>query len=758
MFFKKIFHLTPRKVGFFGIVLVFFLSMKQDGFLQHLEKKSYDFRLRLRTTNLVPNSVVIADIDEKSLSAYGRWPWPRSIMAQLIRKLSEAEVQVIGFDVIFSEKVSDSSKEIITTLKNFVDQEKPGLQSGRLTSSMKGFLSRLDHTLVELNSRASPDDEFAQALQDPIPIVLGLIFNFDEMSPEELKKKEGLLSNSKICQNFTGSFHVPEFNGMVTNLEKFWNPHLRFGAFNFFPDFDGTSRQTHLVLKVGQSLYPSLALAILAHAWQEKPQCIPGSFGMDAIQIKNQIIPTDSSGGIPIAYYGAERTFSYYSIKDIIDGKIAEKELKDRIVLVGASAPALYDLRITPFSKGMPGVELHASIIQNILDGNFIQRKLTARWVDHFILLAIGLLCIIILPQLSAWGGALFMVFATFGYALLDWFVLFQKGIWHILFFPLLEILVLYIIITLSKYIQAETQARAEREKRAQIKRAFQFYVSSSLVEKILRNPETLKLGGERRFLSVVFSDIRGFTTLSERLNPESLVNLLNEYLTPMTNIILSKNGFLDKYMGDAIMAVFGAPLPLENHAGLACETALLMIQELDILSEQWAKRKIPPLQIGLGVNTGEMAVGNMGSKHRFDYTVMGDHVNLASRLEGANKIYGTNILIGENTQKEVKDQFVFRELDKILVKGKTEAVSIYELMAKKEDFDPFMEELIERFYSALTAYRKQEWAIAEIEFEDLLAFHPEDGPTKTFLERIPYFVTIPPDPHWDGVFQMKTK
>jgi adenylate cyclase len=309
---------------------------------------------------------------------------------------------------------------------------------------------------------------------------------------------------------------------------------------------------------------------------------------------------------------------------------------------------------------------------------------------------------------------------------------------------------IVYTAVTLYRYIVEE------REKR-KIRGAFSFYVTPSVVNEMLKNPEKLKLGGDKKELSVLFSDIRGFTTLAEEMEPETLVNLLNEYLTDMTNVVFEFDGLLDKYIGDAVMAVFGAPLEQTDHPIRACRTALKMLERLSKMQQKWEAEGTPRLDIGIGINTGPMVVGNMGSERRFDYTVMGDSVNLASRLEGINKEYGTRVVISEFTYDKVKDDFFCRELDAVRVKGKVRPVKIFELLALRSEKDPRID-IIEPFAQALSHYREQEWDRAEEKFNEVLSKIPEDVAAQLYLQRIANLREEPPGPGWDGVFTMKRK
>lgn len=361
-----------------------------------------------------------------------------------------------------------------------------------------------------------------------------------------------------------------------------------------------------------------------------------------------------------------------------------------------------------------------------------------------------GLVTGLVLPRLRAVFSVLLIGVLFFGYLLASQKLFVQKGIWLNAVYPLLTMVIVYTAVTLYRYIVEE------REKR-KIRGAFSFYVTPSVVNEMLKNPDKLKLGGDKKELTVLFSDIRGFTTLAEEMEPEALVNLLNEYLTEMTDIVFEFDGLLDKYIGDAVMAVWGAPLEQNDHPARACRTALKMLDRLTKMQQKWEAEGTPRLDIGIGINAGPMVVGNMGSERRFDYTVMGDSVNLASRLEGINKEYGTQVVISEFTYERVKDDFFCRELDAVRVKGRAKPAKIYELVALRSEEDPRVA-IIEPFAQGLHHYRSQEWEIAEDKFHEVLNRIPDDFAARLYLQRIAELREKPPQPGWDGVFTMTRK
>jgi len=419
-------------------------------------------------------------------------------------------------------------------------------------------------------------------------------------------------------------------------------------------------------------------------------------------------------------------------------------------VIVGATATGIYDLRVTPFSTVYPGVEIHATVIDNILHENFLQRSVWTSFLDVCALIIFGLVIGIAIPRVKAVQGILLSFFIVAFFVAANTVIFTHFNIWLNLIYPVLTMIVIYLGITIHRYITEE------REKK-KIKGAFQYYLTASVINEMLKDPTKLKLGGDKKDLSVLFSDIRGFTSISEKLTPEELVHLLNEYLTAMTNVVFKYDGLLDKYMGDAIMAVFGAPLDQPDHPLRACRTALGMMEELKILQKKWAEEDRPVLNIGVGVNTGDMVVGNMGSEMRFDYTVMGDSVNLGSRLEGINKEYGTNIVISEYTYEAVKDVLFCRELDSVRVKGKKLPVRIFELMGEKKDAEKWGN-FVSLFEDGLLKYKQGLWDDAIGCFQEALEIRPYDPPARLYIERCQALKTTPPEGQWDGVFTMTRK
>jgi adenylate cyclase len=412
----------------------------------------------------------------------------------------------------------------------------------------------------------------------------------------------------------------------------------------------------------------------------------------------------------------------------------------------------IYDLRVTPFSGICPGVEVQATVIDNLIKGNFIRSLRYGLPLMLFIILGLGVLLGVLLPRLSAaWAFILTLVLIE-AYTVLNYLLFSRLSINLELFYPLMTIVLVYVGISMQRFL-------AEERERERVRKAFESYVAPTVVQEMLKHPEQLRLGGERREITVLFSDIRGFTSISEHMenDPESLVRLLHDFLNPMSNIIINHGGTIDKYMGDAIMAEFGAPLVQPDHALLACRAALEMAVTLKNLNAQWQEQGRLPLKIGVGVNSGPVAVGNMGSERLFDYTAIGDNVNLASRLEGLNKYYGTSILISQSTADLLGDSFILREVDRVQVKGKAQAAGIFEMIGEGEPA-PNLARFLESYHRGLALYRGQRWPESLAAFNAALEVYPEDYAALRYLGLVQKYRETPPGPNWDAVTVMDEK
>ena len=749
---KDFLQITPLKITLFVILIALALFLMDFKFLRLVELKTLDLRIASRGDLKPGDETVIAVIDEKSLSELGRWPWPRTTIAQMVRKLKKNGAKVVGFDIVFSEPDINSNLKTIDALA--AEMKKSGVSHSGVVNLLR-----------RKRAGADTDAILAASIKGAGNVTLGYFFHFARKGSD---KDLAHLTTQRIAENAlrVENSRYPMVNAVSGKPNDTYLPHAfapeanipilsaagrNSGYFNALPDSDGSNRWSPLAIAFQDNYYSSLAVSMV-RAYLDFPNLSLNlePFGAKSVTFDDLVVPTDESGQLLINYMGPPQTFPHYSIADILADRLPKDTFRNKIVLVGATAIGIYDLRVTPFSSTFPGVEIHANVIDNILHQNFLIHSSVTRFIDICSIILFGVILGLLIPRLRPITGmiAAFLMIAAF--VVINFFVFFSFNTWLNLVYPLITMATIYLGITIYHYF------KEEREKK-KIRGAFQYYLTSSVINEMLKDPDKLKLGGDKKDLTVLFSDIRGFTTISEKMTPEELVALLNEYLTTMTNQVFHHDGLLDKYMGDAIMAVFGAPLDQPDHALRGCRTALAMMEELRKLQEKWKAEGRPVFDIGVGLNSGDMVVGNMGSEMRFDYTVMGDMVNLGSRLEGTNKEYGTNIIISEFTYEKVKDAMCCRELDGVRVKGKLKPVKIYELLGEKKDEAAF-KDLLEGFARGLSLYREAKWDEAIAAFQGVLASRPNDYPSKMYVERCKNLKENPPAEPWDGVFVMTKK
>jgi adenylate cyclase len=728
-----------------GLVLGLFLAGVP--ILDDVERRTYDLRFLSRDVRTPSPAVVLAVIDEKSLEHEGRWPWPRSRIARLVDLLSESGARVIAFDIGFHEPDESSALQLIDHLRGQVrvlGVRHPGL----------------DAYLAESRARADNDQALARAIStSSAAVVLGYFFHMSESDLDfaidagEIERRLGVIAGSKypLVLYRPGSperLPVPRAYAPEPDLPVLAEAADSSGYFTFRPDPDGVIRWIPLVIEGGEELFPPLSLlAAWHHLGRPKLVVRTGPDGIEGVQLGDRLIPTDRGGRLLIDYAGPPKTFPHVSVSDVLRGNVAADVFRDRIVLVGATATGLYDVRSTPFSPVFPGTEINASVIDNLLRGEFMDRPPWATLYDVCaIVVLIGLVGFALprvgaVPALAIVGG-LFVLHVLVAYELFA-----RYGVWLNVVYPALGLAVGYTTLTLYDYAR-------ERRERRKIRDAFGHYVAPVVVQEMLGQPGKLSLGGQEKVLTVLFSDLKGFSAYSERYAPAELFALLSEYNARMTERIFDRDGMLLDYVADEIVALFGAPVERADHAVRACFAALEMRERRRAMCEEWVAAGRPPLLARTGINTGVMLVGNLGSEYRFSYGILGDNVNLGSRLEGLNKEYGTEILIGEQTAEQIGKAFQLREVDVVRVVGKTRPTRVYELVAAADTELPAQHEAALRSYaSALAAYRAQRWDEARAGFEDALARWPEDGPSRTMLRRCQLYREQPPPEDWDGVF-----
>lgn len=732
--------------------------------LDVLESKTLDMRFHWRGEMTPRDDIVIVAVDEKADDELGRWATSgRRWIARLIDILHEGSARVIGFDVVLDEPDEGAALAAVGEIQAYYREHAAGDLPDSTARMVESYMERV-------KQEHDYDAQLAEALRRAGNVVLGY-YNFvsaeeaAHLSPEEQENRRQIITRAKysLIRYPAGitrqALRVPHSYGVEVNLPLLSEAAKSFGYFNAIPHpADGYIRRTPLIYEYQQEYYPSLAMQVVYTYLNPPLPPIVYALGQEGygsvnhIQVGNIAIPTDETGMLMINFYGPEQQFPYYAISDVVLGRIPPDTFRDKIVLLGFTADIYQDLHSTSFQPiSYPGVETHATIIANILDQEFLTRPEGIFLIDLLILFLMSVLLGIFLPHTRPISGAvalLLCIAAVFGVA---YYAFAAQKVWLNTIYPTLFLLLNYVALTSYKYL---TEERRKKE----VKMAFQHYVAPAVVDQMLDRVDQLHLGGERKKLTALFSDIRGFTSISENMTPEELVRFLNEYLSAMTGIVLRYEGTVDKYMGDALMAFYGAPLDQPDHAVRACRTALDMMTRLRELRTGWETRGLPPMNIGIGINSGEMSVGNMGSEERFDYTIMGDNVNLASRLEGINKQYGTNIVISQFTYALIQEQaFIVRELDSVRVKGRQEPVIIYELCAYSP-LDMQTDALLKAFHRGLAAYKQRQWQQAMIHFQEVLRLDSEDEPARLYRERCEAYQLSPPPDDWDGVFVMTTK
>lgn len=708
-----------------------------------------DMRMRLEPVELDPR-IVIVDIDSKSLTEVGRFPWSRDILARLVTRLTEHYgAGAVGFDVSFPEPDTSSGYEVLAGLAQRELKGVPGL--GRELDALR---PRLDY-----------DGQFAAALAGK-PVVLGYNVSDDQV--------KGVLPAPEFTTEILNGRQVAAhaFSGYEANIARLQAAARRAGIFTAVPDADGVVRSSPLLMRIGDGFYPTLSLATLAAYVEVRamgPVMMDNRDRLSASELAAgeleyiQLFTADGSARVPVGAHLSNLVqfrgkggpdggaFRYVSAVDVLEGRTPKEVLDGAIVLVGTSAPGLQDLRATPVNPQFPGVEIHANLIKSMLDGRFKSRPYNAFAIELLQVLAVGIVLSIALALLPpAWS----VLLAAAAFAASGWFNYYmytEQDVVLEVFICLLLIAALFVTNLAWGYFFEFRKGRA-------LVARFGEYVAPELVEKMAEDPHAYDMDGESRELTVMFADVRGFSTISEGLSPKALREYINLYLTAMSaDIRSSHQGTLDKYIGDAVMAFWGAPVAFADHASRAVATALLMQASAARLNRDFLARGWPELKIGIGLNSGLMHVGDMGSRIRRAYTVMGDAVNLGARLEGITRVYGVGIAVGAATRLAAPE-FVYRELDLVRVKGKREPVAIYEPLGKPGALAPAVMDELAQWEAALALVRARSWDAAQAALETLAAAHPQRALYTLYLERVAGYRAHPPGPDWDGVTRFDTK
>ncbi len=786
-------------------------SGRPPNFLQRLELLGVDVKFAARGQR-EPDTwrVAIAALDERSIARFGPPPWSRTVHADLVNRLTEAGVGSIAFDMTFEQPQVDDGQVAIQkiveeakvvglkgaskTLENnalLLERAQRDLRKLRRSAPARRIADRLDKpiakdrevrhaierfgaTLEEQISDANPDRDFAKAIAKSGRVVLGVV-NYSkteaellERSPEDHDRALHVVRTSTINELIESGDGVGQiyeagdlfdrgvyrkYFGVLAPTDVLAQATPHFATINASPDEDGVNRRIPLVSTVKGSgwVLPTLALKAVQVAVDSPIELVstPDDLSPQAVRVGDLVIDTELAATTSLDWYGrfAAEQMPIHSISDIVDGKVPAAQLKDRVVFVAATAIGTHDQRVTPLERAVPGVYIHATLAQNILDGRHLARPLHAIAIEIALFLLIGLITGLVMTRFQVIGQVVTAFVLAAVWIVADQLVFFREGVLVYTVLPVLLIFVTMLAVAMWSFF-------VEQRERRKTKQAFGRYLAPRVMEHVLGNPEVyLKLGGNRYEATVLFSDIRGFTTISEQLTPEELGKLLNEYMTPMTDIVFEFEGTLDKYIGDAVMAFWGAPIEQSNHALLACKASLQMLKVVEKLNERFLEEGLPHIAIGIGLSSGPMTIGNMGSADHFAYTALGDRVNLGARLEGQTKEYGVEILISEDTKALVEDDMLCRELGSLRVKGKFEPVRIFELVGAKHETAsrlPF----VEAFHEGLAAFREQNWEDAIASFTRARALSGIDGDKASdlYVAWCMEYQADPPPPDWDGV------
>lgn len=743
---KRKIRLNPLTLSVLSILCGIFFYLTEIPFLELMELKTIDLRYVNRGSSEAESDVVLAVIDEESIDKEGKWIWPRSKMANLVKKLSDAGARVISFDIGFLEP---DEKSVVRAIED-------------IEKNLTILDAENRNYLTELKRFSDNDQLLADAIaESKATVVLGYFFQMEKLHSGDfdealLKIQQKNIQSSRYGQvkfQSEKALDVPLIEARVANanITEISQATPYSGFFNMFPDKDGVVRWIPAVIDYADEMYAPLSLMTLSAFKDSKPLVVVAEYGVEKIQFDDITIPTDELGRIMINYRGDAKSFKHIPVTDILNGKVTESELKGKVVIVGATAIGIYDMRVTPFTSVFPGVEIHANIVDSVLREEFLYHPTWAAVFDILAIVLVGILLGMVLPRTGVFLGVITVCVLFFGHIFFCQYLFNSQGWILNMVYPLLVIIAVYISITVYRYLSESRQKRF-------IRSAFSTYLAPTVVQQLIDSPENLELGGEEREITAFFSDVQGFTSISEKLTPHELVELLNEFLTEMTNIILKHEGTVDKFEGDAIIAFYGAPNALENQAETACLTCVDMQKRLSELREKWRQEGKPELKMRIGLSTGPAVVGNMGSRNRMDYTMMGDTVNTAARLEGVNKIYGIYTLVCETTFKKANQRIWGREIDSINVVGKAEPVTVYQVLGYAEDIDESMLKMTGLYAEGLHLYRQQRWEPAIEKFNAALIISPGDSPSKAMKDRCATYKMEPPAPDWNGSYTMESK
>jgi len=704
--------------------------------VEELRLRMFDFFQVLRPRVQSGYPVVIVDIDEDSLKAIGQWPWPRTTVADLVTRLTQLGALTIGFDVIFPEP----------------DRMSPAIAE-------QSFHGLDPQTRAKLDSLPSNDEVLADAIKHS-RVVVG---QAGAAKPAPTPPAEAALRTGFAVLGPNPAPYLVTFPGLLRNVLPIEQAAAGRGLFSIDPERDGIIRRVPVIMEAQGALVPSLTMEMLRVVTQSGAILVRvNNAGVQSVAVPGLEVPTDRNGQLWV-HFNKHDQARYVSAKDVLQDKVSPDRFRGHLVIIGTSAIGLLDLKTTPVEAAMPGVEVHAEILESILSKSLLVNPDYAIGAELTLAVLIGLGIITVAPMLSAIVVVVLGAAVIAGLIAMSLYLFVADNLLIDFTYPLISSWLIYLVLTFVNYFR-------EQKQRQQIRSAFGYYLSPHMVEQLARSPEKLVLGGEERRMTILFSDVRGFTTISEHYkdDPQGLTRLMNRFLTPLTNAIIERKGTIDKYIGDAIMAFWNAPVDDDEQEANACDAALAMQERAAELNVELKRESeangatYMPLRIGIGLNTGPCVVGNMGSDFRFNYSVLGDTVNLASRLEARTKDYRLPLVIGSRTAEAAKQKFAIMEIDLILVKGKKQPEAVFAVLGRSEvEQDPRCRELRELNAQMLARFRKQEWDEARNlinRCRKIADGFDVAGLYDMYEERIAAYRADPPGPDWDGVYEAESK
>jgi len=743
--------LTFKRLYLLWLFILAAIAFKPPVIVKTFDLKVYDLLMRYSAPNQPDPRIAIVGIDQKSLKQFGRWPWSRDLIGKMVGKLRLYGAKVIALDMTFSTR-TDAGYAML------LDKLDLSMVDAGIKGAYPGFYDKFS----EIRKNVSRDQVFADSIRRAGNVVTGIIF---QDAREAVQAGSLSLTNSQTIKPFgvklvrrapdSANAHIWfKVYGAEVNVPVIQEAGLATGFLNTWTDQDGVIRNQPVIMEYQGEFYPSLALAaVMVYTGTANSAAISFAHGtLEGIDLGSDPIDVDPFGRVYIRYMGPDLTFDVVSAADVVkepgDSQKMRKAIGGKLVFIGATASSVYDLRVTPLGI-TAGVEIQANTAATLLNGNPVTKYGWQHVYDVVLALALGLALYIALPRMSVFKGVSLGFAALAGILLFNYYNFAINSLWLNSVAPAMAVIVGFIGITVNQFV-------SEQRSRRFIKDAFSRYLSPKIINQIIANPDILKLGGEKRVMTAFFSDVAGFTSISEQLEPGELVGLLNDYLSRMTDIIHEYDGTVDKFEGDAIIAFWGAPIPVEDHARLCVAAALAMQKMIADTTPVWKEKWGAALNTRMGINTGSMVVGNMGSRERMDYTIMGDSVNLAARMESANKFYGSKILISEFTHNRIKERFLTREVDLARVAGKKRAIRLYEVIAETGNATMAQRELVKMFDDALKTFRNHDFAGAKDMFEKIDDHSSgKDIAVRLYIHRCSELMAYPPQADWDTVYDL---